>query len=375
MNFDFSEDQKLLQKTARDFLAEHSPLSVCRDVLESDQPYSQALWKAAAEMGYQGTVIPEEYGGAGLDSVDLAVLLEETGRVLLPVPYFSTAVVGARLLLLAGSETQRRTLLPKIAAGEIRVAFAQLEAGGSWSPDTIAMTATPTEGRYVLDGRKLFVPDGGQADLLLVAARSATGPTLFLVESETEGVDVRSIDYIDATRPQSEIVFTRVALEGHATLGEVGGAAPVLEAVHDYARAALCAEMCGGAQQVLDMSVSYAGTREQFGVPIGSFQGLKHRAADMFCEVELSKSVVLEALTALDEERDADEIAKLASLAKTKVGETFTRVSREGVQMHGGIGMTDEFDIGFFIKRSAVAEQTFGDVNFHRNRYGELEGY
>ncbi len=177
------------------------------------------------------------------------------------------------------------------------------------------------------------------------------------------------------SRNAANISLNGVKVTADAVLGEVDKGADVLDPTLDIARIGLSAEMLGSLQECFERTIEYLKEREQFGVPIGSFQGLKHRAADMFCEVELSKSVVLEALTALDEERDADEIAKLASLAKTKVGETFTRVSREGVQMHGGIGMTDEFDIGFFIKRSAVAEQTFGDVNFHRNRYGELEGY
>ena len=177
------------------------------------------------------------------------------------------------------------------------------------------------------------------------------------------------------SRNAANIVFRGVKVPPEQVLGDIGGAADVLERTLDVARIGLAAEMLGSTQECFDRTIKYLKEREQFGVPIGSFQALKHRAADMFCEVELSKSVVLEALSALDDGRDAGEVAKLASLAKTKVGETFTRVSREGIQMHGGIGMTDEFDIGFFIKRSAVAEQTFGDANFHRNRYGELEGY
>jgi alkylation response protein AidB-like acyl-CoA dehydrogenase len=192
------------------------------------------------------------------------------------------------------------------------------------------------------------------------------------VDAKADGVEVTRTIMADS-RNAANITFSNAAAEG--VIGEVGKGADVLDATLDIARIGLAAEMLGSLQECFERTVAYLKEREQFGVPIGSFQALKHRAADMFCEIELSKSCVLEALTALDEGRDAEEIAKLASLTKAKVGETFHTVSREGIQMHGGIGMTDEFDIGFFIKRAAVTEQTFGDVNYHRNRYGELEGY
>ena len=198
--------------------------------------------------------------------------------------------------------------------------------------------------------------------------------TLFLVDREAEGVAVTRTKMVDS-RNAANIDFSNVAVASDARIGDEGKGADVLDPTLDIGRIGIAAEMLGSTQECFERTVQYLKDREQFGVPIGSFQALKHRAANMFCEVELSKSVVLEALTALDEERDASEIAKLASLTKAKVGETFHTVSREGIQMHGGIGMTDEFDIGFFIKRAAVTEQTLGDVNFHRNRYGDLEGY
>jgi alkylation response protein AidB-like acyl-CoA dehydrogenase len=213
-----------------------------------------------------------------------------------------------------------------------------------------------------------------------VAARTSgetndrEGITLFLVDREAGGVNVVRTLMADS-RNASNIEFSSVSVSSDAVIGEVGKGAEVLDPALDIARIGITAEMLGSLQECFERTVEYLKERKQFGVAIGSFQALKHRAANMFCEIELSKSCVLEALTALEEQRDAEEIAKLASLAKAKVGETFNLVSREGIQMHGGIGMTDEFDIGFFIKRAAVTEQTFGDVNFHRNRYGELEGY
>ena len=231
-----------------------------------------------------------------------------------------------------------------------------------------------------LSGKKTFVLDGHIADKLIVVARTSgeqrarAGLTLFMVDRDAPGVSVTRTIMADS-RNAANVSLDNVAVSADAVIGAVDGGADILDPALDIARIGLAAEMLGGTLECFERTVAYLKERKQFGVAIGSFQALKHRAANMFCEIELSKSCVLEALTALDEGRDATEVAKLASLAKAKVGETYGLVSREGIQMHGGIGMTDEFEIGFFIKRAAVAEQTFGDVNYHRNRYGELEGY
>ncbi|MEC8070551.1 MAG: acyl-CoA dehydrogenase, partial [Pseudomonadota bacterium] len=280
---------------------------------------------------------------------------------------------------LGGSDEQKAELLPQLAAGELLLALA-LEESHKHDPYGIQTTASATEDGYVLDGNKTFVLDGHVADKLIVAARtsgevgSREGISLFLVDREANGVSVTRTIMADS-RNAANVKLDAVKVGNDALLGTADTAADTLDQALDIARIGLSAEMLGGIQECFERTVEYLKERKQFGVAIGSFQALKHRAADMFCEIELSKSCVLEALTALDEQRDRDEVAKLASLAKAKVGETYNLVSREGIQMHGGIGMTDEFDIGFFIKRAAVAEQTFGDVNFHRNRYGELEGY
>ncbi|MEC7138538.1 MAG: acyl-CoA dehydrogenase, partial [Pseudomonadota bacterium] len=280
---------------------------------------------------------------------------------------------------LGGSDEQKAELLPQLAAGELLLALA-LEESHKHDPYGIQTTASATDDGYVLDGNKTFVLDGHVADKLIVAARtsgevgSREGISLFLVDREANGVSVTRTIMADS-RNAANVKLDAVKVGNDALLGTADTAADTLDQALDIARIGLSAEMLGGIQECFERTVEYLKERKQFGVAIGSFQALKHRAADMFCEIELSKSCVLEALTALDEQRDRDEVAKLASLAKAKVGETYNLVSREGIQMHGGIGMTDEFDIGFFIKRAAVAEQTFGDVNFHRNRYGELEGY
>ena len=280
---------------------------------------------------------------------------------------------------IGGSVDQKTEILPKVVAGELLLALA-LEESHRHDPYGIATSASTSGDGYTISGSKKFVLDGHVADQLIVVARTAGSPgereglTLFLVEREAEGVSVTRTRMVDS-RNAANIDFNSVAVASEARIGDEGKGADILDPTLDIGRIGIAAEMLGSTQECFERTVQYLKDREQFGVPIGSFQALKHRAANMFCEVELSKSVVLEALTALDEDRDASEIAKLASLTKAKVGETFHTVSREGIQMHGGIGMTDEFDIGFFIKRAAVTEQTLGDVNFHRNRYGDLEGY
>ncbi len=278
-----------------------------------------------------------------------------------------------------GSEDLKSQLLPKIASGELLMALA-LEESHRHSAYGVATTAEASGDGYTINGNKTFVLDGHVADKLIVATRTSgsagdrDGLSLFIVDRSADGVMVTRTRMADS-RNAANIEFSNVTVASDALLGELGKGADVLDPTLDVARIGIAAEMLGGLQECFERTIKYLKEREQFGVPIGSFQALKHRAANMFCEVELSKSCVLEALTALDEGRDSTEIAKLASLTKAKVGETYNLVSREGIQMHGGIGMTDEFDIGFFIKRAAVSEQTFGDVNFHRNRYGELEGY
>jgi alkylation response protein AidB-like acyl-CoA dehydrogenase len=376
-----NDEQNMLKDTAKDFCATNVPIAQLRKLRDENNAdgFDRGTWAKMVELGWSGIPWPEQYGGLAFGYKGLGVVTEETGRCLAASPLISTVWLSGTLINLAGNAEQKSELLGAIAAGQLLVATA-LEESHRHAPYQIATRAREADGVYKLSGKKTFVLDGHVADKLIVVARtsgrkdSRDGLTLFLVDRKTKGVKVTRT-YMADSRNAANIQFRAVRVTPDQILGTKDRAADVLDQALDVARIGLAAEMLGSTQECFERTVQYLKEREQFGVPIGSFQALKHRAADMFCEVELSKSVVLEALTALDENRDPKEVAKLASLAKCKVGETFTRVSREGIQMHGGIGMTDEFDIGFFIKRAAVAEQTFGDVNYHRNRYGELEGY
>ncbi len=376
-----TEDQNILKDTAKEFCSEKAPISQLRKLRDDESPtgFDDETWKAMVELGWAAIPFPENYGGLEFGYKGLGVVTEETGRTLAASPLFSTVWVSGTAIDIGGSDAQKSELLPKIASGEILMALA-LEESHKHNPYGVSLGASGDSNGYLLSGKKTFVLDGHVADKLVVVARTSgeagdrDGLTLFVVDRETEGVSVTRTIMVDS-RNAANIEFENVLVNSDCVLGEVGCGADVLDPTLDIARIGISAEMLGSAQECFDRTIQYLKERVQFGVPIGSFQALKHRAANMFCEVELSKSVVLEALTALDEKREASDIAVLASLAKSKVGEMFHTVSREGIQMHGGIGMTDEFDIGFFLKRSAVTEQTFGDVNFHRNRYGELQGY
>ena len=376
-----NEEQTMLKDSAKDFCATNAQIAQLRKLRDDANPdgFDRGTWGSMVELGWAAIPWSEDHGGLAFGYKGLGVVTEESGRTLTASPLYASVWVGGTLINLGGSNEQKAELLPQLAAGELMLALA-LEESHKHDPYGIKTTASATADGYVIDGSKTFVLDGHVADKLIVVARTSgevgakEGISLFLVDRNAEGVTVTRTIMADS-RNAANVTLSAVKVGKEALLGDADNAAGVLDQALDIARIGLSAEMLGGIQECFERTVDYLKERKQFGVAIGSFQALKHRAADMFCEIELSKSCVLEALTALDEGRDQDEVSKLASLAKAKVGETYNLVSREGVQMHGGIGMTDEFDIGFFIKRAAVAEQTFGDVNFHRNRYGELEGY
>lgn len=376
-----NDEQNMLRDSAKSFCEENAPIGQLRKLRDEDSAdgFDRDTWSQMVELGWAGIPFPEEHGGLAFGYKGLGVVTEETGRTLAASPLFATVWLGGTIVNLGGSDAQKAALLPKVAAGELLLSLA-LEESHRHNPYGVATSAQASGDGYTISGSKKFVLDGHVADKLIVAARTSgsagdrDGISLFLVDAGADGVTVTRTKMVDS-RNAANVELADVAVSGDALIGELGKGADVLDPALDIARIGIAAEMLGSTQECFDRTVQYLKDREQFGVPIGSFQALKHRAANMFCEIELSKSCVLEALTALDEERGREEVAKLASLTKAKVGETFHTVSREGIQMHGGIGMTDEFDIGFFIKRAAVTEQTFGDVNYHRNRYGELEGY
>ena len=371
-----NEEHVMLKDTAKDFCTNNTPITQLRSLRDdrSELGFDSAAWQQMVELGWAGIAIPEDFGGSGFGYFGMGLVMEECGRTLAASPLFSTAILGASAILHAGSEEQKSELLPQVAGGELLLALA-LEETPHHCPYGSNAKAEKSDAGYKVTGSKKFVLDGHVANKFIVVARTSgnsgdrDGLTLILVDSDTSGVSVTRTAMVDS-RNASNIEFE--CAEG-ALLGEVGKAADVLDKVLDTGRIMLSAEMLGGVQECFERTVEYLRVREQFGVPIGSFQGLKHRASEMFCEVELSKSAVLDALSALDD--DSDQIAELASLAKATLNNTYHLVSSEGVQMHGGIGMTDEYEIGFFIKRSRVCEHTLGNSAFHRNRYGEIQGF
>lgn len=373
------EDQQMIKETAREFVQENSPITRVRELRDSNDAdgFSRELWKEMAELGWAGIVIPEEYGGQGLGWMELGVILEECGRTLVPEPFVSTVLLGSTALLLGENETAKKDLLPAVCAGERLLALAFQETA-HFHPFAIETRAEAANGRYTLNGKKVFVFDGHVADSLIVAARSAgksgerDGITLFVVDAKAAGVSIQRTNMLDS-RNAAEVTLKNVEVETSAVLGQPGQGGELLEAVLDRAAIGLAALMLGGALEAFDRTIAYLKERKQFNVPIGSFQALKHRASRMFCALEFSKSIVLGALTALDA-GDAN-VAKFASTAKAQLSDTFALVAKEAVQMHGGIGVTDECDIGFYLKRAKVAGKTFGDASYHRERFARLEGY
>jgi acyl-CoA dehydrogenase len=377
-----NEEQEMLARSAREFVTGRSSLRRIRELRDRNDAdgFSRDLWREMAALGWLGIVIPEEFGGAGLGWLDQMVVLEEMGRGLMPEPFVSTVLLGTTALLLGGSAAQKKEHLPKIAAGERLVTIAFQETGSRYATSKVATKAVKSGNGLTLSGEKIQVLDGHVADRLIVSARTsgaandAKGVTLFLIAADTPGVTIERQSRIDS-RNVALIRFDDVKVDADAVLGEMDGGGALLDRVLDRARIGLSAEMLGSMQAAFEMTNEYLKTRTQFGVPIGSFQALKHRAAKMYIELELARSAVMGAHRALDEKRDDKTIAKLASLAKARASDAFVLIGNECVQMHGGIGVTDEADIGFFFKRARVAEMTFGDAAFHRDRTARLEGY
>ncbi len=371
-----NEEQNMLKDAAKDFCSNSTPITQLRKLRDDkdENGFDKATWQQMVELGWAGITIPEEFGGLGFGFMGMGVVLEECGRTLTASPLYSTAVLGASAIIHGGSDEQKGDLLPQVAGGEMLLALA-VEETPHHNPYRAETTAEKSGNGYTVTGDKKFVLDGHVADKLVVVARTSgnsgdrDGITLILVDGSADGVSATRTIMADS-RNAANISFNGAA---GVIIGEEGKGADVLDKVLDTGRILLSAEMLGGIQECFERTIEYLKTREQFGVPIGSFQALKHRAAEMFCEIELSKSVVLEALSALDE--DSEEVAELASLAKARLNDTYNLVSSEGVQMHGGIGMTDEYEIGFFMKRSRICEHTFGNSAFHRDRYGVLQGY
>ncbi len=374
-----SEEHQILKETAAEFVRSKTSLKRIRALRDSDDPsgFSRDLWHEMASLGWVGIVIPETYGGSGLGYSHLMVVMEEIGRGLMPEPMIPAAL-GSAALLLGGNEGQKRALLPAIVKGEALVALGYQEAGSRFDPGHVTARAEKSGRAWRLRGEKRLVLGGQVADSLIVSARTAgaagdrSGVTLFLVDPKASGVTVTRQSLVDG-RPAAIVRLDGVEVDAAAVVGEVDRGVAVLEAAIDRATAALAAEMLGSMLAAFDMTLGYLKTRKQFGVPIGTFQALKHRAAIVYTETELSRSAVMAACFGLDE--DSPQAPELVSLAKARLSDAFVLTANEAIQMHGGIGMTDEHDIGFFLKRARAAEMTFGDAAWHRRRYAEMRGY
>ncbi len=375
----WTEEQQLLREVSRTFLDENAPIGELRRIRDDVDPdgFSRPLWKQMAELGWAGVPFDEEYGGADLGYCELGLLLQECGRTLAATPLIGSVLLGGTAVALAGNDTQRKEILTPLCSGE-RLLAAGIQEGPHHRPYQVATRAERVGDDWLLRGTKDFVIDGHVADQLVVVARVSgdvdqrDGLGLFAIDADATGVRRERRVMVDG-RNAAQIVLDGVRVADGAALGEPGNAADTLDATLDRATACLCAEMLGGIQTAFDKTLEYLKVRKQFGVPIGSFQALKHRAAKMFIELELSKTVVLEALQAID---SRDETAsRKVSIAKAKLGEASQLISNECIQLHGGIGVTDEEDIGLFLKRCRVQQRTFGDTPFHRDRFATLDGY
>jgi len=374
-----NEEQEMLRDSARGFLDEKAPVSALRKLRDDNDPdgFSRDLWKEMAEMGWAGILVDEEHGGADFGFVGAGVLAEEMGRTLTASPFLSTSVLAATALKKIAGDAHKQEFLPKIAAGEALFALA-VDETRKHGPAKTAMAAEKAGNAFKLSGDKTFVADGHVADKIIVAARSAGAPgeqeglTLFLVDAKAKGVSIERTQMVDS-RNAARIKFDGVNATGDDVLGEVDNGFMALEGVLNAGRAGLAAEMSGAAQQSFKMTMDYLKERKQFGTEIGRFQALQHRAAHLYSEIELMKSAILKALQDLDEHYGM--AGPICALAKAKAGEVAKLASQESVQMHGGIGMTDEYDIGFYMKRIRVAQEMFGDTAFHTDRLAQLRGY
>jgi alkylation response protein AidB-like acyl-CoA dehydrogenase len=355
MQFGLSESQQILKDTARKFFAGESPIAAVRKSMETETAYDAALWTKLAEQGFTGIITPEEYGGMGLGKVELVLLIEEAGYALLPGPFFSTVALAETVVDACGSSEQKKKYLPRIASGQARATVALVEAAGSWDTDGLKLNAAGGK----LTGTKLFVTDAAIADFIVVIARDG----VFVVEAKAPGLHIEPMKGMDLARKIYSIEFKNTPAE---MLGNPGGLASAL----NVATAALCAEMTGGMQRTLELTVAYAKTRKQFGKPIGIFQAVQHLCADMYLETESSRSATYYAAWALEE--NVPDAAGAVSVAKMYVSDASRNVGNRGIQVHGGMGFTWENDIHLYYRRAKASETMLGDATFHRERIAKL---
>ncbi|MBR1193099.1 acyl-CoA dehydrogenase family protein [Bradyrhizobium sp. AUGA SZCCT0160] len=374
-----TEEQSMLRDSARGLISDKAPVSHLRSLRDSKDTtgFSRELWKAFAEMGFSGLLVPENFGGSALGAVEAGVVMEEIGRTLMPSPFLSTAVLAASALTRGGSDAQKAAHLPKISDGSLLATLA-IDEGAKHRPLQTKLQAVRSGNGFKLSGAKAFVVDGHTADLLIVAARTAgsagerNGLTLFLVDPKSKGLAVERTAMVDSHNA-ARIEFDNVEVNADSVLGEVDQGGALLEGVLNIGRGAVASEMVGLSEEVFGRTVTYLKERKQFGKLIGEFQALQHRAAELYIDIEITRAAVLKALQTLD--GDFANASAAVAVAKARAGTTATRAVQEGVQMHGGMGMTDQFDIGFFMKRARVCQELFGDSNYHADQLARMKSY
>ncbi|MGQ9572798.1 MAG: acyl-CoA dehydrogenase family protein [Dehalococcoidia bacterium] len=374
MDLGLSEEQELLRNFARDFLEKECPETFVREMEEDEKGYTPDFWQKMAAQGWQGLIIPEQYGGTGMTFTDLIVLLEEFGRALVPGPFISTVILGAMPILEAGTEEQKQEFLPKVAAGELIMTLALTEPSAKWDASGVAMPAKAEGDSFVLNGIKLFVPDAHVSDYMVVAARTKEsknpedGITLFLVDSKSPGIEFTLLKTIAADK-QCEVAFNDVRVPKANVLGELDKGWPIIQSVKNKAAVAACAYLVGLSQMDFDISLDYAKERIQFGRPIGSFQAIQHKFADMIIDVDGSRFITYKAAWALQENEPDAEM--LVSMAKAWCNEATRRVVAHGQQIHGGIGFTKDYKIQLYFRRQKWMELMWGDADYHRELVAE----
>ena len=379
MKLVLNEEQQMLSDSAKDFAANRTPVNHFRSLRDNNDPlnWDKDVWKEMVDLGWSGILIPQEFGGSDFGLAGISVIMQEVGKTLTPSPLFATAVMGASAINTFGTQEQKAEYLPKIAAGNITTAIA-IDEESHHAPFNSMAQAELVGDEWVLNGKKKFVVDGASADILIILARTSgikgdkAGLTLFIVDASHTGVEIIKTDMADC-RNYANVVLDNVTISKDALLGDQESGGEAIDKILDEGRIALSAEMLGNSEAAFEMTLNYLKERKQFGVLIGTFQALQHRAAEMFCEIELTKSAVMAAMQGADENNN--DLQRMASLAKSIAGETLYLVSNESVQMHGGIGVTDEYDIGFYMKRARVAEVIFGGANFHQERYANLSNF
>ena len=370
MEFELNETQRLFQRSAREFFAQECPPTLVREMIEKKEPYSDAIWNKLVEQGWTGLIFSEEDGGLGLGMVELAVAFEEMGRALLPGAFLSTVALAGSLIEKACSVEYREKRLQAICEGQFKATVAFLEDTANWDPNAVAMSATPADGGFKLSGKKLFVSDAAVADCIITVARIASGLALAFVDPKTSGVRIKPMPGIDASRSLSAVEFNDVFVSSEDVVSDSAKAEAALAYAIDVATLAMCAEMVGGMQWLLEASVEYAKTRKQFGKPIGQFQAVQHHCANMLLMTESTRSAVYYAAWQMGNAPDEAPLA--VSMAKAYASDGYREVGNLAVQVHGGIGFTWDENVHFYYKRAKAAELMFGDATYHRERIAQL---